>query len=84
MFSKTILSFSIFLCFIFVSISALLGLGLPPPGAVLAGSPLGPRREKWEPWAHSRAGASGLSGNPQVQTLGTNRRQKMHAGPQPS
>ncbi len=57
---------------------------MPPPGAALAGSPLGPRREKWEPWAHSRAGASGLSGNPPVQTLGTNRRQKMHAGPQPS
>ncbi len=50
----------------------------------LAGSPLGPRREKWETWAHSRAGATGLSGNPPVQTLGMNRRQKMHAGPQPS
>ncbi len=49
-----------------------------------AGSPLGPRREKWEPLAHSRAGASGLSGNPPVQILGTNRRQKMNAGPQPS
>ncbi len=31
---------------------AKLGLGLPPPGAALAGSPLGPRREKWEPLAH--------------------------------
>ncbi len=63
---------------------AKLGLGLPPPGAALAGSPLVPQRENWEPWAHSRPGASGLSGNPPVQTLGMNRRQKIHAGPQPS
>ncbi len=55
------------------------GLGLPPPGAALAGSPLVSSGNL----GHiAGPGPQDYLGIPPVQTVGTNRRPKMRAGPQ--
>ncbi len=59
-------------------------LGLPPPKAVLAGSPPDRGRAWWEPWARIQAGVSGQRESSPAQTQGTLRSPKMLGGPWPS
>ncbi len=56
-------------------------LGLPPPKAVLAGSPPDRGRAWWEPWARIQAGVSGQRESSPAQTQGTLRSPKMLGGP---
>ncbi len=46
------------ICAMLLRDTATLRLDLPPPRAVLAGSPPDRRRAWWEPWAHIQAGVS--------------------------
>ncbi len=63
--------------------TAVLRLDLPPPRAVLAGSPPDRRRAWWEPWAPIQAGVSRQHESRSARTQGTLRLPRMPGGPRP-
>ncbi len=63
--------------------TATLRLDLPPPRAVLAGSPPDRGRAWWEPWARIQAGVSRQHESRPARTKGTLRLPKMPGGPRP-
>ncbi len=63
--------------------TAMLRLDLPPPRAVLAGSPPDRGRAWWEPWARVQAGVSRQRESRPARTQGTLRLPKAPGGPRP-
>ncbi len=63
--------------------TAMLRLDLPPPRAVLAGSPPDRGRAWWEPWACTQAGVSRQHESRPARTQGTLRLPKTPVGPRP-
>ncbi len=62
---------------------ATLRLDVPPPRAVLAGSPPDRGRAWWAPWTRIQAGVSRQLESGPVRTQGTLRLPKTPAGPRP-
>ncbi len=71
------------ICAMLLRDTATLRLDLPPPRAVLAGSPPDRGRAWWEPWARIQAGVSRQRESRPARTQGTLRLPKTPGGPQP-
>ncbi len=70
-------------CAMLLRDTATLRLDLPPPRAVLAGSPPDRGRAWWEPWARIQAGVSRQRESRPARTQGTLRLPKTPGGPRP-
>ncbi len=71
------------ICAMLLRDTATLKLDLPPPRAVLAGSPPDRGRAWWEPWARIQAGVSRQRESRPARTQGTLRLPKTPGGPRP-
>ncbi len=71
------------ICAMLLRDTATLRLDVPPPRAVLAGSPPDRGRAWWASWTHIQAGVSRQLESGPVRTQGTLRLPKTPAGPQP-
>ncbi len=71
------------ICAMLLRDTATLRLDLPPPRAVLAGSPPDRGRAWWEPWARIQAGVSRQHESRPARTQGTLRLPKTPGGPRP-
>ncbi len=71
------------ICAMLLRDTATLRLDLPPPRAVLAGSPPDRGRAWWEPWARIQAGVSRQRESRPARTQGTLRLPKTPGGPRP-
>ncbi len=71
------------ICAMLFRATATLRLDLPPPRAVLTGSPPDRGRAWWEPWARIQAGVSRQCESWQARTQGTLRLPKTPEGPRP-
>ncbi len=71
------------ICAMLLRDTATLRLDLPPPRAVLSGSPPDRGRAWWEPWAHIQAGVSRQRESRPARTQGTLRLPKTPGGPDP-
>ncbi len=71
------------ICAMLLRDTATLRLDLPPPRAVLAGSPPDRGRAWWEPWARMQAGVSRQRESRPARTQGTLRLPKTPGGPRP-
>ncbi len=71
------------ICAILLRDTATLRLDLPPPRAVLAGSPPDRGRAWWEPWARIQTGVSRQRESRPARTQGTLRLPKTPGGPRP-
>ncbi len=71
------------ICAMLLRDTAMLRLDLPPPRAVLAGSPPDRGRAWWDPWARIQAGVSRQRESRPTRSHGTLRLPKMPGGPRP-
>ncbi len=71
------------ICAMLLRDTAMLRLDLPPPRAVLAGSPPDRGRAWWDPWARIQAGVSRQRESRPTRTQGTLRLPKTPGGPRP-